>query len=137
MNLMLPFASKALPDGKRLFRRKHGKTVTLATNGNTVVEFVVPYAQAKINTCELVWFPEGVVVDFQVFDTAAGSYSGTPNAMLDQFGFDVPIAKDWSLDKSEYEADLFMGMIIRATFKNNTAVTKTVGMSVVFHEVKT
>jgi len=135
MNLMLPFCSKNLPDGKRLFRRKHGYTFTLDAEGDTVLEITVPYTHCKIQEADLVWFPEGVTAQMKVLDTAAGTYSGTPNYVFNEYGVNIAIAKDYFVDKSPYDADVYGGMILQITFNNPTATTKTVGMNVVFHEV--
>jgi hypothetical protein len=107
-----PFASKAVKDGK-LFRRLHGQTFTLNASGDTTIEIVVPYLKCKINKLELVWFPEGVTVDFQVLDTADGlvqqsmgvlAQNITPNLLLNQFSFGAGIRKDYHEDVSEHEA---------------------------------
>jgi hypothetical protein len=136
MNLQLPFASKELPNGKKLYRRKHGYLVTLAANGNTEKLIEVPYVSAKINEAEIVWAPEGVSVDMMVIDNALGTFSGTPNATLDQFGFDVAIEVNHFKDISQYDADVYQSMVIKFVLKNPTATTKTVGINMVFHEVK-
>ncbi len=135
MNLMLPFCSKNMPDGKRLFRRKHGYTFTLDAEGDTVLEITVPYAHCKIQEADLVWFPEGVTARMKVLDSTAGTYSGTPNLVLNEYGSDVVIAKDYFHDKSPYDADVYQNMVLQITFTNPTEVTKRVGMNVVFHEV--
>ena len=66
MQLGLPFNSKELPDGKKLYRRVHGIQATLAADGNTEIEFLVPYNWCKITGARLLWFPEGVKADFFV-----------------------------------------------------------------------
>lgn len=136
MNLNLPFTSKDLPNGKRLKRRKHGYTHTLTT-GTSSMEIVVPYAHAKINQAEIVWAPEGLTCNFKVLDTAIGTYSTVPDFLLEQFGFNVNVAKDFFTDISQYEADMYAGMRIKIEFNNTSIVEKTIGINVVFHEVQT
>jgi hypothetical protein len=135
-----PFLSKILPTGKKIYRRAHGLAFTLndsATNsGITIVEFTVPYAQCKITEAKILWAPEGIFANFEIYDTAAGTYSTIPNYKLNQFGFNIGITKDFFSDKSDYDADLYYGMIIRATFTNNTNVTKPMCIDLVLHEVK-
>lgn len=135
MQQNLPFASKSLADGRRLFRRLHGSTLTLAASGDTVFSYTIPYATVKINAAEILWCPEGVTVDFKVKDNASGTYSGVPNYTLNQFGFGVTVSQDYYQDHSEYEADLFAGMVIEFTFHNSTATTKTIGVNLTLHEV--
>lgn len=134
---MLPFCSKTLPDGKRLFRRKYGYTFTLNASGDTTLDITVPIAACKINEADFLWFPEGVTACLSVVDTSTGTYSTVPNYVFNQYGTDVAIAKDYFLDKSPYDADVYINMILRFVFTNSTATTKTVAVNVVFHEVTT
>ena len=135
MNLSLPFTSKDLPDGKRLFRRKHGYTHVL-TVGTSSKEIVVPYSHAKVNQAEIVWAPEGLICNFKVLDTASGTYSGVADYLLDQFGHSVNVPKDFFTDTSQYEADMYVGMRIVVEFNNTSAIEKTIGINIVFHETK-
>jgi len=139
-----PFSAKVIKDGK-LFRRLHGSTFTLNASGDTVHEITVPYLKCKINKLELLWFPEGVTVDFEVLDTedcaiqiAMGvpEQDRVPNAMLNQFSFGAGIRTNYHEDTSEYDADLIQDMKIRITLHNPTIVTKTVCINSVFHEIK-
>lgn len=134
MQLNLPFASKELANGDKIFRRNHGYTHFL-TVGTSSFEVVVPF-KCKINEAEVLYCPEGVSVDFKVLDTAAGSYSGVPNYMLDQFGYAVNVSKDYYKDKSDFEADLYPGMRIVVVLNNTSAIEKTIGFNIVFCEIK-
>lgn len=145
MQLGLPFNSKEMPDGKKLFRRVHGIQATLAASGNTEVEFLVPYNWCKITGARLLWFPEGVKADFFVLDSEAGlvqSQMGVPPEsivpfkVLNQFGFDANCAVDFFIDDSPYDADLYLGMKFKAVLKNASATSKVVGVNLVLHEVK-
>jgi hypothetical protein len=135
MNLMLPFASKDLPNGKRLYRRTNGMTLTLPSSDSIVVSYTCPYAQAKINEVEVLWCPEGVTAQMRVKDTAAGTYSTVPNAVLDTFGSAVNIAKDYWKGRSEYDADIYGGMVLEFSITNLSSESKLVGINMVFHEV--
>jgi hypothetical protein len=136
---MSPFSSKTF-GSKKLFRRVHGVGFTLndsnTNSGITVVNFTIPYSQVKITEAEILWAPEGIFVDFEVYDTAVGTYSTIPNFKLNQFGFGLGVAKDVFCDDSSYDADLYGGMVIRATFHNNTNATKTMCVNFILHEVK-
>jgi hypothetical protein len=135
MNLPLPFASKELPNGKKLFRRKIGYTFTLPASSDYVQSITVPYSACKINEAEVLWAPEGVTVDMKVKDTPAGSYTGVANALLNQYGTNVVIASDFFRDISPYDADVYLGMVLEFTFHNSSATSKVMGLNIVFHEV--
>lgn len=135
MQLNLPFASKELANGDKIFRRNHGYQ-HLMTTGESSFEVVVPF-KCKLQEAEVIWCPEQVSVDFKVLDTAAGNYSGVPNYMLDQFGWAVNVAKDMYKDRSEFEADLYTGMRIQVTVYNNSGIEKTIGFNIKFCEIRT
>lgn len=129
-----PFTDKKISSGK-LFRRVHGIKHTI-TPGDSVLNFTIPYNQVKINEAQILWAFEGITVDFEVYDTAQGTYSGIPNYKLNQFGFAIGVAKDFFEDKSSYDADLYVGMIVKCTFHNTTSTTKEVCVNLVLHEIK-
>lgn len=129
------FAEKNLANGKKLFRRKHGYVLTLNASGSTTHTITVPYTAAKINEAEILWAPEGVKLSMKVKDTVTGTFSGVPNYVLNQFGFDVAVAKDFYSDYSQYDADVYGGMQIEFTFTNLTTVEKQIGINLVFHEI--
>lgn len=129
------FAEKNLANGKKLFRRKHGYTLTLAASGTTTYTITVPYVTAKINEAEILWAPEGVSLNMKVKDSATGTFSGVPNYVLNQFGFNVVLSKDFYSDYSQYDADVYGSMQIEFTFTNNSGIEKQIGINLVFHEI--
>lgn len=141
-----PFSLKELPDiQKKLFRRAHGIKATLNANGNTDIEFVIPYSWAKITTMEIIDLPEMMSADLTIHADIDGKFkqsiegpsipTGVSKYKLNQFCFDVNVSKSYYKDHSEYDADLFQGMIIRVTIKNHTNLTPTVGINLTLHEV--
>jgi hypothetical protein len=130
-----PFASKQLCSGKKLFRRCHGIVVSLPANDSVSGEIVIPYNQCKINKVEVVWAPEGVTANLEVYDTPTGTLSGYPNVKLNQFGFNVAIAKDFHADESQYDADLIKDLKVKVTLTNSTDVAKNVGINFFLHEL--
>ena len=132
---MLPFASKDLPDGRKLKRRTNGITFTIPAEDSITVSYIVPYGQAKMNEVEVLWAPEGVTAQMNVKDTSAGTYSTIPNRILDSFGNAVNIAKDYWKGRSEYDADVYIGMVLEFVITNSSNVSKTVGINMVLHEV--
>lgn len=130
-----PFSDKKLVDGKKLFRRKHGMSLNCPANSSTAFNFVVPYALAKINELEIINSAIGDTVDFKVYDDPSGTISGTPNLMLNQFGFDVNITEKHYKDKSDYDADAIQDMKIEITYKNNDSTARVVYMNIVYHQL--
>lgn len=133
---LYPFHSKELVDiQKKLFRRAIGIQTTLNSEADTVIEFEVPYAWCKITSIEIVGLPEIMKADLFIMDSNAGTYTGVPNYQLNQFGFNVNVAKNYYKDHSEYEADLYMYMVVKVVIKNHTTNTSTVGINFTLHEV--
>ena len=133
-----PFASKELPEiQKKLFRRAHGITATLNALGNTEIEFVIPYNWVKITTMEVVGLPQIMQADVTIHDNTLGTYSGTgiSKFQLNKFGYDINLAEKYYRDHSEYDADLYLGMIIRLVIKNSSELTPTIGINITLHEV--
>lgn len=137
-----PFAKKELADGKKLFRRKHGIRKECPGETETFIDMVVPYVQCKIDEVEIINCSGNDDVDLKVLDTAENAYSQAPvesvgpNYLLNQFGFDVCVSDLYYSDSSNYDADLFQGMIVRAVFKNRDTESKNIGINFVLHEVK-
>jgi len=130
------FSKKYVPQG-RLFRRKHGfKSAEIPAGQSGIIELVVPYDLAKINEIEITNAKEGVLLDFKVYDTPTGAISTVPNYMLNQFGFDVELPDGFYRDRSNYDADVQLGMKIELTVKNNTSEPYTARGNVVWHEIK-
>lgn len=131
-----PFASKELPElQKKLFRRHYGVETTLVPNSDSVIIFTIPHAWCKITTVEIVGAPYKLLCDFEVLDSVAGTYTTIPNYVLNKFGFNVNIAKDFYKDHSEYDADLYAGMQLRVTLKNPGTAVDNVGLNIILHEV--
>jgi len=129
------FANKYTSDGLKMYRRKHGFSVTVSANSNNEEQFNVPYAVCKINKIEVVGAETGDKADLKIYDTPTGSISTVPNYMLNQFGYGVFLGRDFYEDKSEYDAELIGDMKIGVTVYNNTAQEKTYYVNVVLHEV--
>lgn len=133
---MLPFASKDLPDGRKLYRRKHGYSTNCAASADTDLVVSVPYDAAKINEIEIIGCPVGTKIDLKVLDTPTGTVSTYANYMLNQFGFDVRMPADFYRDHSQYDADVIKDMQIKITIKNTTADAFDAFINIVFHEIK-
>lgn len=139
-----PFASKVLPDGRKLFRRKHGAFVTIPATANNELALEIPYAAVKFNKIEIIGGKEGDYIDLLVYDSVAGvvqqamgvpAGSVTPNLLLNQFGFNVCVSTGVYEDESSYDADLYAGMKISLIYYNTTASETTVGVNWTLHEL--
>lgn len=126
------FSSKTIAD-KSLFKRVHGVKYECGVGVNTFI-FAVPYAQVKINTVEVIGCESLDTCSFEILDSSSGTYTGNPNHKLNQFGYGVVMSKDYYEQKSEYDADLFLGMQIKVTY--NSLSAKDIGINFVLNEVK-
>lgn len=132
-----PFADKHLADGSSLFRRKHGVRIDVPGNSVVPIQLTVPYAKCKIDEVEIVNCTAVDTCDFLVRDNSAGTFSSTPNSVLNHFGFDVNLSDIYYTDVSNYDATLYKTMIVEVTYANNEATTKSIGVNFVLHEVVT
>ena len=131
-----PFGAKKLRDGRSLFRRIHGLKLDLDTSGtDQKVTFLVPYVSAKITSTEIIGAKLGDRIDFKVLDTAAGTVTTVPNYPLNQFGYNVYPSEERYEQKSEYDADLFVGLQLEITVKPVDSVARSVYFNLVLHEV--
>lgn len=136
-NNLQAFAAKVLPDGSKLYKRKHGvKGDSIPANSSGSVTFTVPYAVCKLTDVEVMKGKEGDEVDFFILDTALGTVSSIPNFPLNQFGFDVQITKDKHSEHSEYDADLFAGLQLMFQYYNNNDTAVKPNFNITLHEVK-
>jgi hypothetical protein len=128
------FTSKTTIDGHKLFRRKHGFSITIPANSSNEVKFNVPYPMAKINKAEVVGGHIGDYVDFKVYDTPSGDISGYPDVLLNQFGFNVYIAEGFYEDVSNYDADLIEDMKVGVTYYNTSSSQVTIYINLTLHQ---
>lgn len=132
-NTAAPFAAKSLPCGKKLYERCIGITANLIQGANEII-FSIPFPWVKFDAIECIGGDTGDTVDLMIRDNFLGSYSGVPNKMLNQFGFAVNVAKDYYVKASNFEADIYQGMIIMLTY--NSVSAKQIGVNFDLNEVK-
>lgn len=130
--LLSPFSTKTISN-KSLFTRVHGASTPLEIGQNTA-SFVIPYPQVKFNELEIFGCLKGDRVDLKILDSAAGSYSGTPNLVLNQFGYGVYLPDTTYRRHSAYDADLYYGMQIQIVYTSSTA--NTAYFNFILHELK-
>jgi len=126
------FSSKTIGDYK-LFKRVHGMMVDCVIGDNDFI-FTVPYTLAKLNILEIIGCEVGDKASFYVLDTATGTLTTVPNMVLNQFGFNIAVAKDYYEQRSEYDADVFSGLQLRCVV--NSLSAKKIGVNFILNELK-
>lgn len=126
---------------KSLYKRIHGISFNVTTNGTNTCDFVVPHPHVKIEAIEILNADLGDNCSFKVLDTNTNTYSGLDvgtygaNFVLNQFAFGVYLSTGYYKHESQYDADLYQGMIIRIEF-NNTTNNKDIYLNYILNEVK-
>lgn len=118
---------------KKLYARNTGFQQAL-TQGSNVIEYSLTYPWCKILGVEIVGAETLDYCDFEVYDNAQGTYSGVPNQKLNQFAYSVNIPKDYYIRLSQFDADIYQGMVIKVTY--NSVSAKTIGINLIMNEVK-
>ena len=126
------FSAKTLANGKKLFARTTGFQATL-TAGANVVTYTATYPLAKITGIEIVNCEALDTAQLKVLDTATGTFSGIPNSQLNQFGYTVNLPKDFYQRSSPFDADLYIGMVLKIEYTSVSA--KTVGFNLIISQV--
>ena len=126
------FSSKKVGN-KNLFKRIHGIQSSVVIGLNTI-DFVIPYNNCKMNGVQIIGASIGDTIDFEVYDTPAGLFSGVPNAKLTQFGFGVCIAKDFYSYHSEYDSDVPKDIKLRVKF--TSVAIATIGINFLLNELR-
>ena len=142
INYQSPFALKEI-GGLKLFKRVHGvSSASIPANTTGYIILTVPYNICKFSGAELIGCIEGDSLDYLILDDANNTYSQAPvetygaNFPLNQFGFDVKMPNGRYNNTSNYDADLYLGMQLMCSYKNNTAEAQVIHMNVELHELK-
>lgn len=128
------FKHKKLPDGNKLYSRTEGKSFALTAGVNDALDFNVPWNNAKLTGLEIIGGEIGDKVELKVRDDPSGTISTVADAVLNQFGYSVNVAKDFYRRESQYDADLIKDMKIELEYDSVSA--KTIYVNYVLHEVK-
>lgn len=131
-----PYGSKTVTVSgvtKKLYARFTGAQYAVTAGSNTLT-YTATYPWAKIIGVECINCEALDTVDLKVYDTAAGTYSGYPNALLNQFSYAMNLPKDYYLRYSQFDADIYQGMIIQMTYVSQS--NKTIGFNFLLDEVK-
>ena len=126
------FASKLIGT-KKLYARNTGFQSALSSGANTIT-YTATLAWAKITGVQVTNCEALDYVDFKVYDSAAGTYSGVPNYLLNQFAFAVNLPSGFYDRQSPFDADLYAGMVLKIEYTSVSA--KTIGINLIMSEVK-
>jgi len=130
---------------KKLYKRVHGANGTILAGETGNIDFVISYGHAKFTGANIFGSELKDTLNFYILDTATNAYSGAPispeptyypNFILNQFGFNAELPASGIYENtSNYDADLYMGMIIRCEYTNNGASDKYIALNAWLHEV--
>lgn len=129
----LPFAAKTY-GSKKLYKRVVGIQQAVALGVDTTFTWVCTFPWVKFMAVEIMGGETGDTCSFFVLDTSAGTYSGVPNAPLNQFGFTANVAKDFYEQRSEFDADIYQGLQIQMVYHSKS--DKIIGVNFVMNELK-
>jgi hypothetical protein len=118
---------------KNLFARNTGKQFGVTTGANDL-SYTATFAWVKMIGLECIGAEIGDYAELRVYDSPAGTYSGVPNAMLNQFGYTLNLAKDYYVRTSPFDSDVYAGMVLKVTY--NSVSDKTIGINYLMNEVK-
>lgn len=134
VNEQPPFSAKKI-GALKLYTRCTGVSFSVDAGANNC-DFSIPFPTVKFNGMKIVNCSIGDYVNLKVLDTPAGLISGVPNYVLNQFGYTVYMRNEYFEKRSDYDADLVHGMVIRAEYYNSTGSTKTIYINYDIHELK-
>jgi len=136
VNSVPPFGAKSqVISGvlKKFYSRNTGIQYDLTTGSNDI-NFTISFPWVKIIGIECIGGEILDTAELRVYDNSVGTYSGVPNALLNQFGYTLNMAKDYYARSSPFDADLYQGMLLKITYVSIS--DKRVGMNIIMNEVK-
>jgi hypothetical protein len=129
----IPSSASKHYGNNKLFKRVVGVREDVI-EGLNVIDWISPFPWAKFIEMQFTNTEIGDYICLEVYDTPEGTYSGIPDFKLNQFGFTVNVPNGFYSHKSEFDADIYFGMIIRLSY--HTINNKKIGMNFVLNEVK-
>ncbi len=133
-----PFGSKTIVVNGvtyNLFARFTGLRYNVG-NGATVLTYTATYPWAKMLGIEITNGQLGDYADLKVYDTAAGTYSGVPNLLLNQFAYTMNVGPNIYSRMAQFDVDIRAGMVIEVTYNSVTLLSKQIGINLLMNEVK-
>lgn len=119
---------------KKLFARHTGKMFAVSSGVITELNYTATFPWVKMIGLECIGGEIGDYAELRVYDTPAGTYSGVPNLMLNQFGYELNLAKDYYARTSSFDSDVYAGMVLKISYYSIS--NKTVWINYLMNEVK-
>lgn len=119
---------------KKLFARNTGKLFAVSSGVVTDLSYTATFPHVKMIGLECIGGEIGDYAELRVYDTPAGTYSGVPNLLLNQFGYELNVAKDYYVRTSTFDSDVYAGMVLKISYYSIS--NKTVGINYLMNEVK-
>jgi len=132
----IPFGAKSqVIDGvlKKFYARNTGKQFDVVEGSNELT-YTATFPWVKMLGIECINAEALDTAELRVYDSPAGTYSGVPNALLNQFGYTLNMAAGFYGRSSPFDADLYAGMVIKITYVSQSL--KKVGVNFLMNEVK-
>lgn len=118
----------------KLFARFTGIKATV-NNGENTITYVATYPWAKMIGIEVINCTALDTADLLVYDTPQGTYSGTPNALLNQFSFAMNLPQGFYERMAQFDADVYAGMVIEINYVSVATEPNTVGINFLLNQV--
>lgn len=139
-----PLSSNIDDTGKKLFLRMHGiPFYNVPANTTHNFEFVIPYNECKFDEIEIIGISSHDTASLKIYDNTNGDYTQFvpggpyPNALLNQFGFNVNLTEGRHLFKGNYPSLFtYPNAKIVVEYNNNSLETKKVSLNIRLHELK-
>jgi len=131
------FSDKTLKNGKSLFKRIHGVSY-LCQSGLNTIEFINPYAIAKMEAIQILNAPPECTANLKVLDSEEGLITGIPNYQLNQFAFNVNVRELFHEQRSQYEADVFLSLkvVLEITLPSSFEGFRLIGFNIELNEIR-
>lgn len=123
-------------DKDKLFFRGQGVTQTISASSTESIILTFDYAKGKINGLEIFCCQNGDICNFKILDDTSGTYTGTPNQLLNQFGYDWNMSENGVKEILPYDADILSGMQLVVEYTNNDTVARDIAVNFYIHEDK-
>lgn len=118
---------------KKFYARNTGLQQDLVVGSNEII-YTISYPWVKVIGIEVINSEALDTAELRVYDNPAGTYSGVPNALLNQFGYTLNLAPGFYARNSPYDADLYQSMVLKLTYVSVSA--KRIGVNIILNEVK-
>lgn len=120
---------------KKFYARNTGLQYVVSP-GSNLLTYTATYPWAKMIGVECINALPLDTAELRVYDNPSGTYSGVPNALLNQFGYTLNMGPDFYVRFSPFDADLYASMVIKITYVSVGVADRTVGVNFIMNEVK-